>query len=1132
MSLRKPNSEQEKAIQHTGGVLLNAGAGSGKTFVLVEHVIYLLEEFSKNHSEMDILEYELQVRNYLSQIVLMTFTNKAAGELNIRLVERIEAQLDLGENVERWEAAKKSLDVMTVGTIHGFCHKLLSNGYVPEFEAGIEIISEVDLKYKVERLLNNWFCEVKEKGRLTKDHIFYSLSSNYQSLLNSLVKIFSDSDIRLMWRDLDMEKFIKNDSTDYFIKYIEESSFAKVLNSSITSESYKEFKDKPWAQMLSEFNSLMKNSRLDTVKGYEDMLALFAKYNRKHGPDVKKNPELEEIREYFDHVKLLGKFLKDNSKSFLAYFQNFNKYLEWNKVFQELVDYVEENYQEIPGYIFSDLEYYLMRALEDTSVVDRISKSYKYFIVDEFQDTSHIQFSIIRALIQEDFNKLFCVGDMKQAIYGFRGGELDVFRECMDKVQSVLPMKNNYRSKKWIIEYNNHFFKNIFPKHKGFTGHDKHAVDVLFQECPLIDPKNAGSIVKTTVNILETVEVDKPSKLSSSEMNYYESVMILERLKNLEGQQTCILYKKLAPTKFLIPLLLKEQIGFTAQIKVPRTEDPVVGIFVVILEAYLQMKDTQEREYLKDRALKNFTLKIGNYLKYMGVGNEVLTEQWLEDFRRDLLVMGLFQSFKKLLFSFGFANSNHVNNISLIEVVCNLAYDDPCRILEIIQTDGDETYSIDFRYGNNSDNVLIMTTHASKGLEFENIILGGMHTNGSTKTDAIYFGKIPGSCCWKEHSSQKVSHKSPQYLYEQLVTGNKDFSESKRLFYVAATRAEKSLQWFDLNHVGGAVKYGDDSWINGSRSFESAYPGESKELMDHIKKYHQVIDLDRISDEGHISSLSNVRPLFHQDSLGIEPFISLNSNASSFGLVSELSVTRLGSIVECPRKFYLQNICKISELQSLLEVELNQSFLDEKIIREDVEIEEMESDVLQGIKIVSSADRGTALHDEISRAINDNFQLTKSIKEKNDLDSLKWGISELKKLKDDFSFISEVPLKFPFFGFTVSGTPDLILYGKNANTSSSLWDFKTGKRKLDKEKTYWFQLFAYAYGLFQLGKFRKGEEIDLVLAYLDEKALVKEKITSSIVQERLWEEWEKLKDLSQVNHSHCASCQFGNMCHL
>ena len=73
------------------------------------------------------------------------------------------------------------------------------------------------------------------------------------------------------------------------------------------------------------------------------------------------------------------------------------------------------------------MEYLVYRGLLNKESQKKVSDVYKYFIIDEFQDTSEIQFDILKMLCGKNYQSLFCVGDQKQAIYGFRGGELGVF---------------------------------------------------------------------------------------------------------------------------------------------------------------------------------------------------------------------------------------------------------------------------------------------------------------------------------------------------------------------------------------------------------------------------------------------------------------------------------------------------------------------------------------------------------------------------------------------------------------------------------------------------------------------------------------------------------------------------------
>ena len=127
-TVRTPNPEQKDAIEHFGGVLLSAGAGSGKTFVLVEHIIFQLKDFQKKISSKEMMDSE--IRKFLSSVVMMTFTKKAAGEMATRLYLRIQTEQEVDpENIEYWEAVAKNLNHLYVGTIHGFCYKLISANF-------------------------------------------------------------------------------------------------------------------------------------------------------------------------------------------------------------------------------------------------------------------------------------------------------------------------------------------------------------------------------------------------------------------------------------------------------------------------------------------------------------------------------------------------------------------------------------------------------------------------------------------------------------------------------------------------------------------------------------------------------------------------------------------------------------------------------------------------------------------------------------------------------------------------------------------------------------------------------------------------------------------------------------------
>ena len=139
-----------------------------------------------------------------------------------------------------------------------------------------------------------------------------------------------------------------------------------------------------------------------------------------------------------------------------------------------------------------------------------------------------------------------------------------------------------------------------------------------------------------------------------------------------------------------------------------------------------------------------------------------------------------------------------------------------------------------------------------------------------------------------------------------------------------------------------------------------------------------------------------------------------------------------------------------------------------------------------------------------------------------------YAISELENLKDQYEFISERLIKFPFFGHMISGTPDLLLK-PNGEGIFKIVDFKTGKKKKDAE-AYWFQLNSYALASYELNYLSKESSLELILMYLDEQQKFIKKVGYQEVKNDLFNYWLKLDCLDQVNESHCSVCSFGNLC--
>jgi ATP-dependent helicase/nuclease subunit A len=1119
ISIRRPNSEQVKAIEHHGGVLLSAGAGSGKTFVLIEHMVYLISEFVKKNETMSKEELSQSLKTYLGKIVLMTFTKKAAGELALRLSSRIElakkmasqegSSLDASGLTEgQWKLVGDCLGSLSLTTIHGFCFKLLSNGYFPGFDPEQDIITEIEFKKKLESLFNLYLNEVLETKSDKGENLFIkSILLNKQNILKAFQDIFQTPELRYLWKNFDEHLEDLFDEESLTVDLIKVLEIEDLLQGDFRFSFEEKKKTPKWQEFIQDFDNYLKS-----ITEYD--LGFFlksAEYFKSKGrfPAVRKGSVDSEVLKYFEKVKELRSFCSENEKDILSYLENKDeRFFSWAKELKKIYHFIEEQYHTVPGVTFSDLEYYVLLGLQNEEACQRVHQDIDYIIIDEFQDTSEIQFQIIKKILSENLEKLFCVGDVKQAIYGFRGGELGVFHDCSKAIPKVMFLKNNYRSKGRVIDFNNKFFEYIFTKGHGYQGEDRHTVDFEFQTAPFED-YDIGDLKKLKVNLEKSETSEGKKKLSTAELDYIESLKIVDFIKRsrLERpeEEICILYRKLSPVRYLLPLMIENDLDFSCQIKVPLAEDPILGMAKILVESLLS-----DYEHKKDEILYS-SIKINLYLKYVGLENQI-NEECIKDFFVWVQSWGFEAAYLKFLSALKICNSNFENNLSLLKAILKDSGEDYQKMNISFEGHIKGNYSLEFQKGVNPKLLQVMTAHASKGLEFETVILGGIHTNGNSAGFKDYLGRLPWSFRWYSDDKMRRPLKSPVYLYESLLKKKKEFSEGKRLFYVASTRAQERVVWPDINLENVPQLYTKNSWIQAIRSWESE-DGMSKELSEHI---FSNLESDESSFEElgalDINELSNRPPLFHLSPLGILE----NDGLSSLQVLSELSVTRVAMLEECPRKFYFKNILKLEdgEVSSLKKNE-----------EENIDIE-FPSNILR-----NSAERGTSIHEWISWSLQRNWQVHPDAAEKKDIKALEWILGSMDYLKFDYDLLSETPLKFEFFGHMISGTPDLIALPKQKDGVIEVWDFKTGRMTEEKLAPYWFQLRAYAYACHIL-KMGEHVEFKLVLAFVDEEKLVVKNESFEKLSHELGVSWEKVEHPAQANSKHCVSCGYGNICQI
>ena len=195
----------------------------------------------------------------------------------------------------------------------------------------------------------------------------------------------------------------------------------------------------------------------------------------------------DEIKELVDsHLKDLQLFMDELLDLLKPYFsnkavlQNIYSIAVLNELIQEVKNYKkEQNIQQISS--LNKQIHDLVVAQPSAFIYERIGERYNHFLIDEFQDTSILQWQNMLPLITDaiDFGKSLVVGDGKQSIYRWRAGEVEQFLKLPaifngDKLQfksdwenklsfheTTKNLEKNFRSKKEIIKFNNNFFEQL-----------------------------------------------------------------------------------------------------------------------------------------------------------------------------------------------------------------------------------------------------------------------------------------------------------------------------------------------------------------------------------------------------------------------------------------------------------------------------------------------------------------------------------------------------------------------------------------------------------------------------------------------------------------------------------------------
>ncbi len=406
---------------------VEAAAGTGKTTELVGRIVGLIRSGAGT----------------LSQIVAVTFTEKAAGEMKLRLRSKIEeARLSAeGEERARLDAALRELELARIGTIHAFCTDVLHERPI---EAGIdplfEVASEEDADGLADEAFDAWFERILADPPEGVRRVLRRRNrrdSPREQLRRALDTLRNHRDFPAAWR---RDPFDRNSRINALIEELRQLG-ALAASSSWASDRL--------TQNLAEMARFIQEvTRLEAVSGrdYDGLEAELRAFARWRSWTYKGAQRTTFGALSRDEVLARRDRLKAELDAFIAASDADLAPLLQEALKPAVTDY--ENLKSKLGRLdFLDL---LLRTRDlvryNAAVRHDLQQRFSHFFVDEFQDTDPLQAEILILLSADDSaqadwravrpvpGKLFLVGDPKQSIYRFRRADVAIYEDVKQRL--------------------------------------------------------------------------------------------------------------------------------------------------------------------------------------------------------------------------------------------------------------------------------------------------------------------------------------------------------------------------------------------------------------------------------------------------------------------------------------------------------------------------------------------------------------------------------------------------------------------------------------------------------------------------------------------------------------------------
>lgn len=815
--------------------IYDASAGSGKTFTLVKEYLKILLTSKKNDAYRNILA--------------ITFTNKAVAEMKGRIVtslfeftkdEPSAKAMDLmtiiaaETGLKNFEIKTKSQQIIKniihnyasfdISTIDKFTHKVIR---AFAHDLGLPITFDVSLETDnlLTEAVDAIIAQAGEEETLTKLLVDFTMEKTDDDKSWDITREIMDTGRLLLnennrteithFQDKSIAEFVAiKKKIQETVKNLESEcvDFASQILEQISSNAIdeKSFSAGHFPKHLQSIKENRFNSKNKTYYEFDDI-----KINK----TAKDKSIIESIIP--EMLSVLACVYKNHEKIgfYNAFLKNITPLSLLNTVSQELAKIQKE--QNVLS--ISEFNAIIHREIQNQPapfIYERLGERYKHFFIDEFQDTSEMQWQnliplIDNALSSEDLSgeqgSLMIVGDPKQSIYRWRGGKAEQFIELSkDHNPFVNPDKKlehldrNFRSYSEVIDFNNRFFKMLSNE---FTNED---YKDLYENH---SHQHSNSKVGGYVNISFIPPVEKTSDTSEEEALDKTELFVLATLnaiqrsvaRGFEYKDIAILTRKrdqgIALANYLteqgIPILSSETLMI---------ENATEVIFILNVLKYLKnSNDLESKASLLQYIAQNIQneLPIHDFIfEGMALKDEKEFENWLLHFEitlsfQNLRRKSLYEAVEIIVSKFINLKQNNAYIQYFLDLVLERDVKNQAGITDFLQywEKNGSKFSIPSPEGKNA--VRIMTIHKSKGLEFPVVILPFAEENYSLKPkDKLWLdgeenlSELP-KVLIDNSSAVEGFGQEASFVYQQKK--QEDLLDNVNVLYVALTRAEEQL---------------------------------------------------------------------------------------------------------------------------------------------------------------------------------------------------------------------------------------------------------------------------------------------------------------------------------------------------